>query len=190
MSGELYMDSMACNKKSTYKIIAVILVNILLISLMVMFFPKVEIFFENQILEHIEDVGYTKYNISLDEMKMLNEAFDITIEQCVDEDMDKRYIYYQSNMYDIEKQHYKLAAGSNAQKGIDKLNELLFEKYERSDSEGIARDYGFNRDNPITLEWVLNNPQKLCRIMAVENTYYFELYYALKDSVWQNRYEE
>lgn len=56
MSGELYMDSMVCNKKSTYKIIAVILVNILLISLMVMFFPKVEIFFENQILEHIEDV--------------------------------------------------------------------------------------------------------------------------------------
>ena len=50
-------------------------------------------------------------------------------------------------------------------------------------------DYGFNKDNPITLEWVLDNPKKLFKIMPFNKVYHTALFYDLYDSIWLNRYE-
>lgn len=182
-------NSKCNNKKRICEIISIIAINILLISGMAIYFPVIEENCERKIIERIEDIGYTTDSISLDEMIMLNEAFDITVEQCVNESRIQRNIYYKSNAYDVETRQYKLVAGSNAQKSIDKLNEVLFGKYEKLEFAGNAMDYGFNKDNPITLEWVLDNPKKLFKIMPFNKVYHTALFYDLYDSIWLNRYE-
>lgn len=164
------------HKKSGYITIIRIVINLVILAVIVILFPKAVQVGGDFWRDYLYDMGYTKYKLSLDEMNVLNETLDITISRCKGENnIFERSVYYANNIYEYDKKNYKLMEMNNTYKCINKLNDILFESNLCPEARDIAEEYGFNVNNPITAEWILTHPKETVAILDACETLKKEL---------------
>ena len=96
------------HKKSGYITIIRIVINLVILAVIVILFPKAVQVGGDFWRDYLYDMGYTKYKLSLDEMNVLNETLDITISRCKGENnIFERRVYYANNIYEYDKKNYK-----------------------------------------------------------------------------------
>ena len=90
--------------------------------------------------------------------------------------------YFYLHPYDVKKLFDKLMLGVYADKLIDKFNNDLFALQDTETALELAKQYGFNEENPITAEWILTHPKETvaildsCKTMRSElRDYHFDL---------------
>lgn len=162
-------------------------VILFLLLIYVLFVASVHIGFRLKV-KFIESRGFTKYNLTANEMCMLNESMNIYVEEastegCIYEGQIKKYVYeeadcefYFKNVYNYRKIFYKLIAGDLTEKKVDKLNSYLWSLSEDHEGYQLASQYGFSVDEPISEKWVLTHPKETCKIISTD----FDLELALR----------
>ncbi len=114
--------------------------------------------------ERIKYMGYTEYDLNKLQMDYLIGLYDIYIPEYKNAPMT----FFTDNMYNPDKDKYKFVKGESCEEQIEKINSLLFDNNDRNyeSVREIAAIYGFNKDNPITSDWVITHPMDAIRISS------------------------
>ena len=154
-------------------------VILFLLLIYVLFVASVHIGFRLKV-KFIESRGFTKYNLTANEMCMLNHTMNVYVEGAP---IDKYSGYdeadcefYFKNVYNYRKIFYKLIAGDMTERKVDKLNSYLWSLSEDHEGYQLASQYGFSADEPISEKWVLAHPKETCKIISTD----FDLELALR----------
>lgn len=129
-------------------------------------------------VKYIENRGCTQYNLTTNEMCMLNHSMNIYAEGIpftTSSNLPMCGLYFE-NVYNYRKIFYKLIAGDLTEKKVDKLNSYLWSLSEDHEGYQLASQYGFSADEPISEKWVLAHPKETCKIISTD----FDLELALR----------
>ena len=148
--------------KKAIKIILNICLILMCILILVGLIMCYKMYKEEKERKEAAKIGYTEYNLHTYFMIDLYGYLDI----CPPElrgDFEENLRKYD---YRLEKKDLKLEAGEYTEEIIDELNNVIFNDPLGADLKLAATEYGFSKDNPITLEWVLTNPEDICIILG------------------------
>ena len=133
-------------------------------------------------MKYMETHGYTKYDLSIHEMVVLDRCLNVVDSRIEKWKFIDRPDYFYFHPYDVKKLFDKLMLGVYADKLIDKFNNDLFALQDTETALELAKQYGFNEENPITAEWILTHPKETvaildsCKTMRSElRDYHFDL---------------
>lgn len=104
-------------------------------------------------VDKVYNMGYTKYNLSLEDLAALL-YFDISVPEILDERIPHRL--RERNQYNKDKKTMELVCGEDTEDRIKIFNEVLIEE-----GATLAEEYGFGESNPITSEWILTHPKEI-----------------------------
>lgn len=142
------------NIKKIFKIVIFLLVFAIMVYSCVLFKMK-----------YMEEHGYTKYNLSIQEMVILDRCLDVVDSRVEKTKYMYRADYFYYHPYDVKKLFDKLELGIFADELIDKFNNDLFALQDTEPVLELAKQYGFNVNNPITAEWILTHPKETVAIL-------------------------
>ncbi len=151
-------------KQNTNKVskIDIILTVITLLLIIVPGAIALKYYIEEKEREELLTVGYTEHNLTRAHLKELSSCLDI----CPPEYRDIKF--YEKYMYNPEKKELELEPGKYADRQIKRVNELIFNNPDAELLKAEAEKYGFSKTNPITIEWVLENPKEMFDILFVD----------------------
>ena len=148
------------------KIKKIILRIMLSIIGIIMFWGLVVIGVEAK-MESLRNTGFTKYNLTVEELVELWRTMNITTVQAIDQS-DIR-AFYNVNTYCYEKSKFVLLEGEHTSQLVEKFNELVSVGFGNNDFYDVLEKYNINIDNPMTVEWVMHNPKAMCEILASDD---------------------
>lgn len=133
----------------------------------IMFFWLVVIGAEAK-MESLRTTGFTKYNLTVEELEELWFVMFITTVECRESD-ELVISFYKSNTYNYQKAKFVLLEGEHTSQLVEKFNELVSAGFGNNDFYDVLQKYNINIDNPMTVEWVMHNPKEMCEILASDD---------------------
>ncbi len=130
--------------------------------------------------ERIKYMGYTEYDLNKWRMDYLIQMYDIYIPEYKNAPMT----FFTDNMYNPDKDKYELAKGEDCEEQIEKINSLLFDnndEYEIESTREKVAEYGFDENNPITSDWVIEHPNEALEMLIAYGESEF-VYQAVADT--------
>lgn len=119
-----------------------------------------------------EDLNYTTYQLSWVELRSLYCWFQIETVQDLSE-LDKQFEEGRRDFTDVE-----LEGTEYTEEAAFVMNRFLFEKSAPEDEQAIlkSQEYGLSKENPVTVDWMIEHPKETIEIKnAMEN--YGEIFY-------------
>ena len=113
--------------------------------------------------ERLEQEPYfTKYKLTASEMSALDCGYHMKITPDIQELSEEEQL---KNWPDFS--YFTIEATEDTEVVITVLNYWLFDERSEFDRDAWekAEEYGITTDNRLTVEWVMNNPQKAAKIM-------------------------
>lgn len=108
-------------------------------------------------------LGYTEHELTEGHIRLLYIYFDI----CPPEYREPNF--YEKYTYSLKKKELILEPGAESEARIKYLNELMFANSKGKNLKKEAEKYGFNAKEPITLEWILENPYETLLIISKDS---------------------
>lgn len=118
------------------------------------------------------DSSYTSFQLSRVELRSLNRWFQIETVQDLSE-LDKQFEEGRRDFTDVE-----LEGTEYTKKAAFAMSWLLFENSAPEDEQAMlkAQEYGLSKENPVTVDWMIEHPKETMEIKnAMEN--YGEIFY-------------